>query len=125
MLQYLLNATAIWLMSLVLFDVCLKRESYHGYNRAYLLFTLLLGALLPLWQWQVDGGNYGAVLEHPLDRVITAKQTIVAAGTPATSVSWEQWLWGIYLLGALVALCVLFVDVIKLVALYRSGKKSW
>jgi hypothetical protein len=49
MLQYLLNATAIWLISLVLFDLFLRRESYHGYNRFYLLFTTLVGS---------DWGNY-------------------------------------------------------------------
>ena len=67
MLQYLLNATAIWLISLVRFDIFLRRESYHGYNRFYLLLTFLLGALLPLWQWQDDGAIYNAALQRPVE----------------------------------------------------------
>src|ERR1019366_7531043 len=97
MLQYLLNVTAIWLMSLVLFDVFLRRESYHRYNRFYLQFTFLLGALFPLVQWQGDSRPYPATLEKPIAQVITAKQNVIAASTPATSIDWQQWLFIIYL----------------------------
>ncbi len=124
MLQYLLNASAIWLISLVLFDVFLRRESYHGYNRFYLLFTFLLGALLPLWQWQGDSPVYTAALQRPVERVIAAKQTIVTAAAPAADVNLMQWIGIAYLAGALVALILLILDIVKLAAFYKVGVKS-
>jgi hypothetical protein len=124
MLQYLLNTTAIWLISLVLFDVFLRRESYHGYNRCYLLFTFLIGIFLPLWQWQDTGTRFSATLEHPVQQVLIAKQNIVAATTPSVSITLTQWLAGIYLLGVLVALSLLTVDIFKLIAVYKTGNKT-
>ena len=109
MLQYLINTTAIWLISLVLFDAFLRRESYHSYNRFYLLFTFLLGALLPLWKWLAAGNNYSTSSDHAL----------YTAGT-----RWAIWLILIYLSGVLVAFSILVIDVIKLVLLYRYGNKS-
>ena len=124
MLQYLLNTTAIWLISLVLFDVFLRRESYHNYNRFYLLFTFLLGALFPLVQWQGNNRSYPATLEKSFDKVIAAKQNVIEATTPAGSINWEQWLFIVYLAGVFVATVLLLTEIIKLVSYYRSGKKS-
>ena len=125
MLQYLINTTAIWLMSLILFDVLLRKESYHGYNRFYLLFTFLMGMLIPLWQWQDAGRIYSQTFQQPLDQVIAAKKNMVSATMPAaTTVNWEQWLTAIYLSGALIAICLLIVEVIKLVTFYTKGSKS-
>jgi len=124
MLQYLINTTAIWLISLVIFDALLRRESYHSYNRFYLLLTLMLGTLLPLWQWQDEGKVYSKALQTPLEQVIAAKQNMVAAAAPADTVDWAQWLTAVYLSGVLVALCLLIVEVIKLVKFYKKGSKS-
>jgi hypothetical protein len=124
MLQYLLNTTAIWLMSIVLFDVFLQGESYHKYNRGYLLFTFLLGALLPLWQWQDASMPYAGTFEKPIEQVIYAKQTLVAATTATTSMQWEPWFAGIYLAGALVALALLVIDILKLASYYSAGSKT-
>ncbi len=124
MLQYLLNATAIWLISLVLFDVFLRRESYHGYNRFYLLLTFLLGALLPLWQWQDDGALYNAALQRPVERVISAKETIVAAAAPSSGViNWELYLGYVYVAGVLVTVLLLIAEVVRIARLYRAGNR--
>ena len=125
MLQYLINITAIWLMSLVLFDVFLRRESYHNYNRFFLLFTFLLGAMLLLWQWQDAGTLYTGTFRAPVERVITAKQTLADVAVPATTVHWEQWLLFVYLMGALVAVILLAIDIFRLLRFYRSGAKSF
>ena len=122
MLQYLLNATAIWLISLAMFDVLLRRESYHGYNRFYLLFTFLLGALLPLWQWQ-DEPTYAAALQRPVERVISAKETIVDVASSTTSFSWELYLRYAYTAGVFVSLLLLLAEVVKLIRLYRAGNR--
>ena len=108
MLQYLLGATTTWLVSLVLYDIFLRRENYHGYNRFYLLFTFLLGSFLPLWQGLRAGHNF----TYTPDRVFGA------------SVEWGKWLAVIYLCGVALALFLLFIDIFKLVAFYRIGNKS-
>lgn len=124
MLQYLLNTTAIWLISLVLFDVFFRMESYHGYNRFYLLFTFLLGTLLPLWEWQRDSYLISTA-GQPFERAIRAKQQIVsAAGNSESGVDWQQILTIIYLAGTVIAAGLLIIDIFKLALFYKTGNKS-
>ena len=108
MLQYLLSVTAIWLISLVLFDIFLKKENYHNYNRFFLLFTFLLGLILPLWDWINGGSRYMATLNQWI----------------ASVHGLTQWLSVIYVAGASVALSLLLIDIVKLVLLYRTGNRS-
>ncbi len=124
MLQYLLNATAIWLISLLSYDIFLRRESYHSYNRFYLLFTFLLGALLPMLQWQ-GGSILPPATQRSVEQVIIVKQSIVTASVlPATQYNWQQWIAAAYAIGALVALCLCAVEIIKLISYARSGIKT-
>ncbi len=130
MQQYLINATAIWLLSLLLYDVLLRKESFHTYNRVYLVGTLLLGALLPLWEWQ------GAMHILMTDTTVTvqnmrnAKHAVVATMTPnvivpQSGINWQLWLTVLYLLGAVVAVTTLLVDVVRLIAFTRKGSRSF
>jgi hypothetical protein len=126
MLQYLLNVTGIWLLSLLAYELLLKKESYHAYNRWYLLGTLLLGIFLPLWQWQ--GGalftNYMSATEQPLSRVAIAKETVVTTVAPQAGNNVEQWLWIVYIAGIAVSLSLIIVDTIKLAIHYKQGSHS-
>ncbi len=106
MLQYLINTTAVWLISLVLFDLFLKKESYHSYNRFYLLFTFSLGALLPLWEFVAGKSSVS------LDTLVTSRPQLM------------QWLVIGYLCGALVAFGLLIIDIAKLVVFYHRGEKT-
>jgi hypothetical protein len=124
MLQYLLNATAIWALSLLLFDAFLRKESYHGYNRLYLLFTMLVGALLPLVQLESTAAIYPDTIQRPVAQVIAAKQNIIAATTPTNSIAVGQWLLAAYLIGAGIALGLLIKDIAKLIAMSHSGVRS-
>ncbi|MCF8449354.1 MAG: hypothetical protein K9G49_05720 [Taibaiella sp.] len=127
MQQYLLNTTAIWLLSLVVFDVFLSRENYHGYNRLYLLGTFLLGLVLPLLEWQTMSAAEPVIYSRPLQQVITAKETIAGVAqqtTTANSSNIQQLLVVIYGVGVAVALSILIADIIKLVAYYRQGTSS-
>lgn len=125
MLQYLLNATAIWLISLALFDLLLARERFHAYNRGYLLFTLLLGGLLPLWQF--GGANdpvYGTDVGYSLERFTTAKTRITNVALASNqSLSWQHWVMWLYVAGAVVALVLLIADCVRLLVFYRNGTK--
>ena len=125
MLQYLINTSAIWLLSLVMFDLFLRRESYHNYNRFYLMFTFLLGALFPLIQFQGGSRILPATLDEPVGRVITAKENVIDAAGYFTNFNWQAWLTYLYIAGAAVALFLLFAEVYKLISYYRSGKASF
>ena len=126
-MQYLLNATAIWLISLLLFDLCLRRESYHNYNRFYLLFTFLLGILLPMWQWQAVSSIHPDAAQPALQRIIAAKGGLMAsAPVISTTHVWGalQWTAMVYLAGAAIMFFILLADAIKLVLFYRYSSRS-
>lgn len=123
MVQYILNASAIWLLSLLMYDLLLRRESYHSYNRFYLLFTLLLGALFPLISWNDDGALYGNAA--PVQQVIQVKHRIENASQPAAS-SFDvgYWIWLLYLAGLVISVLLLLADAARILILYKKGKKS-
>ncbi len=127
MQQYLLNVTAIWLISLVLFDLLLRRESYHNYNRLYLLGTFLSGILLPLLELKHTNNIYPATIEAPVNKVVQAKQNFTTIVTPVPvnhSIDWMQAITIIYYAGIVFALMLLMIDIIKLVRYYSTGSKS-
>jgi hypothetical protein len=126
MLQYLINTTSIWLISLVLFDLFLKKESYHGYNRFYLLVTFLLGIFVPLLSWGDGSGLHTSPLSAPVAGVIAAKQTIVTSVQPsaAPGIGWQFYMVCLYFSGVVAALFLLAAEIIKIARLYSSGKKS-
>ena len=123
MLQYIINATAIWLVSLLLFDLFLRRESYHNYNRSYLIVTFLLGAFIPLWQWQENNAVKHTALPHPVEQLITAKEQIVTGTVPATDIDMGLWITIIYLAGVLISVGLLLFEIIKLAEFYRGGTR--
>ena len=80
---------------------------------------------MPLVQWESNSADSVSPIQVPMQKVIAAKQTIVAAGTPETdTLNWQQWLLIVYCVGAVVALCVLLADVYKLYRYYTDGEKS-
>lgn len=123
MIQYLVNSTAIWLISLLVFDVSLRRESYHTYNRFYLLATFLLGLLLPLVQWQ-SYEYLQAGLQQPVQQVIVVKDAIERNAAVQQTFDWERWTGFAYMQGVIVALILLALDIVKLTRYYAMGVKT-
>jgi hypothetical protein len=126
MLHYLLNVTATWLLSLVVFDVFLRRETHHTYNRMYLSGTLLLGILLPLWSWQSDALIYTTnAISKPVEQVAIARENLVnAAETSKMMLSWQDALWLVYLIGVGVAIAMVIKELFVIAGLYKKGTKS-
>lgn len=124
MLHYLINLSCIWLLCLIVFDVFLKGESYHGYNRIYLNLSILLGMLLPLWSWQGDSIIYASDISKTVaDQASVIKDQVVAS-TSASVVSWETWLLWLYLTGVGISTSLLIRELVVIIKLIRTGQRS-
>ena len=125
MLQYLLNMTAIWLLSLLVFDLFLRKESFHSYNRLYLIVTLLTGILLPLWSLQGSDIVYiTKVTEPAIENVSAVKKTIVQSTVAETTTDYGRLLFYAYTTGVVVGLLLILKEVLTIVRLYRKGDKT-
>ncbi|MBS1690329.1 MAG: hypothetical protein JSS96_16480 [Bacteroidetes bacterium] len=123
MAQYLLNVTAIWLLSLLVFDLLLKKESYHSYNRLYLVTTLLSGIFLPLIHWSNQTVIYGQ--NNAVQNAVEIKARIADNATiPNTHTDWQRYILYLYIAGAAVSLLLFIIELGKLIMLYRRGKVS-
>lgn len=124
MLQYIINTTAIWLLGLIVFDLLLRKEAHHGYNRLYLLLVMFAGALVPLWSWDYDAVIYTTGVSRPIAEQTAVVRDAIVAGTEQQLLGWEDWLQIIYLSGVGIGVLLFFKDIITIVLLYRSGVKS-
>ena len=123
MLQYIINTSAIWITGLIAFDMFLRKEAHHGFNRFYLLLILFAGILIPLWSWDTDSIVYTTVVSQPM-----AEQTAIARGTIVNNsegfiLNWEQWLLIIYLGGLAAILFITLKDMLNIYRLFRGGDK--
>lgn len=124
MLQYIINSTAIWLFGLLVFDLFLRNEAQHSYNRLYLLSVLIAGTVIPFWSWDYDSVIYTTNMGAPIAKQsATVKETIVNASQP-TVIEWQQWLMIIYYCGVGLFFLLLVKDVVNIIRLYRRGTKS-
>ena len=121
MVQYLLNMTVVWGVSLLVYELVLKGETFHAWNRAYLLTALGAGLLVPLISFEQQDASIPA----PLQYVLAGKQTILTDSIPETPEAYAiNWLLVAYLAGAIIVLLLLCRDVIRLIRAYRSGART-
>jgi hypothetical protein len=126
MTQYLLNATAIWLLSLLLFELLLKKEAFHSYNRFYLISTLLLGIFLPLWQWSDNTVISGSgIAGKPINNTIQIKEQVsTSIASQHYIIDWSVYAGYIYLAGVIVSIILLIAAIVKLLTFYYKGKRT-
>jgi len=125
MLQYLINATIIWTLSLLVFDLLLRTERAHGYNRFYLLTTLVAGAILPILPWQHTIEIYPTLVQPAVMRVteVRAAAVQVAAAAAPASVN-IPWIPLLYFTGVGISLFMLIAEVWKLLRLTTRSQHS-
>lgn len=126
MLQYLLNVSAIWFLGLFAFDLLLKDDTYHRYNRAYLLSLLFAGLVIPMLSWQGNPVIYHTpVLAQPVEQAARVKNMLaVSVAQVKPKISTELVLLFIYLLGIFIALVFIAKEIYTLLRLYRSAAKT-
>lgn len=123
MIQYLINLTSIWLVSLLVFDLFLKKETYHTYNRLFLNGALLLGIFLPLWSWQQDSVIYASNIGNTITMQAAVLKETVVSNTQNTVIGWEAALWVIYGLGAIIVSSIIIKELLTIHKLYKNGTK--
>jgi len=83
MLSYLLELTICWTALYALYAIALREETFFKGNRAYLLFTLLAGIIIPLLEWPTASSNATA-------NAVVYLQEIVIGGVEAMEISAQQ-----------------------------------
>lgn len=128
MVQYLINATLIWAICLFIYELLLKRETYHSWNRWYLVTAIIAGLaipFIPLGSATKTEAMTPAITATGLTRLIETKsialqqtEAIVQAHTPV------NWLMLIYMIGFVAVVLFMLRDVIKLINVYRKSTKA-
>jgi len=134
MLNYLLQLTLAWSAFYLLYQLLLRRTTFFGYNRAYLLGTLLLGLVLPLYDWGallVDAAplEQAGYYLQPITIGVQQVEIVVTeqAAQPASvkrPFTWAHLGWLAYGIGAAFAAARLLYGGWQLWQLYRSGHKE-
>jgi len=134
MLNYLLQLTLAWSAFYLLYQLLLRRTTFFGYNRAYLLGTLLLGLVLPLYDWGALFADVAPLEQagyylQPITIGVQQVEIVVTeqAAQPATverPFTWAHLGWLAYGIGVALAAARLLFGGWQLWQLYRSGRKE-
>lgn len=129
LLIYLLKSSLMLALSVVLFMLLMRRETFHGINRVLLLAVVLLSLLLPAVEWEVDTPM--AHIMGSVEQMVISADATVAVGQPlAVAVdAGEQtgmlhYVMYIYLAGVLLLAVRLIYMYIQVACLVRRGKRE-
>ena len=135
LLIYLIKSSLMLALSVVLFMLLMRRETFHGVNRVLLLAVVLLSLLFPVVEWEVNT-PMARVMGSVEQMVISADATVavgqplavaVDAPTDASPNGGEQtgvlhYIMYIYLAGVLMLAVRLIYMYIQVACLVRRGK---
>src|SRR5687768_11536104 len=100
MIAYLINASAIWLVSLVAFDLLLRKDTSYVRSRAFLLSTLTAGLVLPLIELPLRQAVGMPTMTVPMVEAYTVQQAVETATQASVARYSVAYLWvAIYLGG--------------------------
>lgn len=130
MVQYLINVSVIWGVCLLTYELLLKRETYHQWNRFYLLLSVTAGLLIPLVPHQERAlQTISRPVQHQVHQLIAMKQsiaTVPAVTQPAVSgiqTATVNWILVLYLAGAAIAAFLFLKEIAGIIINYRRGIK--
>ena len=112
---YLLKASAILAIFLLIYQLLLKNETFFRLNRFFLLSGLLAATLLPFVSIQKE------VIVPVKYQTGNIAATAIATTSSSDWFTWEGLLWGAYLAGAGVFLLIMGQQLWKLLKLIRKG----
>lgn len=125
MTTLLINASIIWICSLLVYELLLKRETFHRLNRLYLLLTFAAGITLPLLPWGPDirvTQIKTTMTGVPLVSANPVPQTVETADkAPALPEQWPAWWQNLYFAGVAISILFLLRELWRLWSLYRKA----
>ncbi|WP_276480362.1 c-type cytochrome [Paraflavitalea pollutisoli] len=129
LLQYLLNVSLGLLPFYVLYFFWLRRLTFFNWNRWYILFSLLISALVPLIP---VGSSHTYVLPAPMPTLpvapVTAPISVPSitplATTATTAIDWQMIFLIIYSAGVLIATTSLLAGLLKVWRMIRTQPRS-
>jgi hypothetical protein len=124
MISYLINSTAIWLLCLLVFELLLKQNHRHGWNRAWLLGTFAAGALIPLVQ--LSFGHFKPDAATQYGQALGNAANVAQIGLKAPVKGWEpaDVLIVVYCFGAMIMLMLLVNEVMRLLWFQQYGQRK-
>lgn len=129
MLHYLLYTSIAWLCCLLLFEGLLRRETFHQYNRIFLLAALVFGLVLPVINWGFLQPLRPHVFADPVVQQTGRIAALAGLSAPPAQdgagphLTLPAAISITYITGVLIALGIVLVSAGKLTKLYRNGKR--
>lgn len=131
MLQYLLNISCIWTLGTAVYFSLLRKESFHSFNRIYLVGLVVAGIVIPFITWHTPVASPTADVSVTYTAPYTyaeqssvLKQQVVAVVQPTSNVGIAPIVWSIYFAGVFLMLLMLAKEVFKIIRLYRGSIKT-
>jgi|GEM_PF-6616945 len=122
-MEYMINATATWLLSLVAYHSLLQGRATHVFSRSFLLLTLIAGIILPAIPLHTHTIAYILPVSSNRDGA-TDGQTIDAAthASSLTDISVNT-IAIIWVAGAVIMLTFVLIDIRKIFHYYRHANQ--
>lgn len=130
MVQYLINVSVIWGICLLTYELLLKRETHHQWNRLYLLLSVIAGLLIPLVPHQEQAlQTISRPVQHQVHQLIAMKESVAGVpeiplpaitGMQSTTINW---ILVLYLAGVAVAAFLFIKEIAGIIISYRRGIK--
>jgi len=123
MIAYIIKVSICWIVFYALYQLLYKKITFFSANRAYLIGTLLLGALIPLLQYipiateQYEMVNYVAPILLEVDQIQMMVQE-------EKSFDFSKTLLVIYIIGFIIAASKFAHGLYNILKLYLQGTKE-
>jgi TonB family protein len=121
--RHLLIATISSIVFYAIYCFFLRKESFHQFNRFYLLSALVISLLIPFARFSVPAGAKSVSNLSEIITYIQLPEITIYAQTPSI---WNisNIVWSIYLLGVLIFALLFLIKLIKIRSLIVQSKKN-
>ena len=121
--KHLLLSTISSIAFYAIYYLFLRKESFHQFNRFYLLSTLLISLLIPLVRFSVSTGTNSVSNISGLITYIQLPEITVYAQTPSMW-NFSNIVWCIYILGVVIFALLFLIKLIKISLLIIQSTKN-
>lgn len=125
MIAYILEVTLYWGLLYGLYYLVLRRLTFFAFNRYFLLFSLVLGLIIPAVK--ISLSNTAPLVEATplLAPIVTVPLHVQNLVTEETQhINWSWWIIVVYWIGVGISLAKLSHGLFKLWLLYRQSEKK-